>query len=283
MRKSIAIGLAVVCFLIVTLPSLAQNFGSDWACAVEPSSADVMRFEYDFAMRQQNMALERVPHGGTVNVYFHVISADENGPENLSTEQILSQMDVLNRAYAPTMWHFNLVAIDRTTNSDWFILDYYRPDHTKMVKKRLRIGGQADLNIYSANPGSGLLGYATFPVDYKNHKKEDGVVILWSSLPEGIAFPYNGGHTLTHEVGHWMGLYHTFQGGCSGGDGVNDTPAEKSPAYGCNIGRDSCRSQPGLDPVTNYMDYSADACFDGFTGGQSHRMDLQFAAYRAHQ
>jgi hypothetical protein len=89
------------------------------------------------------------------------------------------------------------------------------------------------------------------------------------------------GKTLTHEAGHWVGLYHTFQGGCEGvGDGVDDTPAEASPASGCPVNRDTCPDKPGMDMVNNYMDYSYDKCLDSFSTGQINRLQDQMSTYR---
>ncbi len=218
--------------------------------------------------------------GGVIPVYFHVInkgSGIANG--DVPASQITSQINVLNAAYAGTGWSFNLVATDRTTNTTWFN-SCDKSNVEKSMKNALRQGTADDLNLYTCNPGGGLLGWATFPSSYASSPKMDGVVMLYSSVPGGTASPYDLGDTATHEVGHWMGLYHTFQGGCTAtNDSVSDTPQEGSAAFGCPVGRNTCAAT-GDDPITNFMDYTDDSCMNEFTAGQDARMDTMFSTYR---
>lgn len=234
-----------------------EDFNDDPAwrrgCAtIEPDAVAQARIEQEVHDHLEALKIARTSSvtGGTINVYFHVIT-NTSGQGNVTDGQIADQIEVLNDAYNADGWSFDLAATTRTANNTWYTMG---SSGETQAKNALRQGSADDLNIYSANPGGGYLGWATFPSSYQSKPKMDGVVVLYSSLPGGSAAPYNEGDTATHEVGHWMGLYHTFQGGCNGqGDYVSDTPAEKSPAFGCPIGRNSCRKKPGNDPVQNFM------------------------------
>jgi hypothetical protein len=230
--------------------------------------------------------VHRTPGSVVVPVYVHVISGGagvDNG--DLPDGMIYNQIDVLNKAYGgqngalATPFTFQLVGIDRTRNASLFGMSPGSVQEA-IAKAVLHKGDARTLNLYTANPGGGLLGWATFPWDYTKSPQMDGVVILHSSLPGGSATPYNLGDTATHEVGHWLGLFHTFQGGCTlVNDQVSDTPAERSAAAGCPVGRNTC-AQAGLDPINNFMDYSDDACMTSFSNGQSGRADVFSAAFR---
>jgi len=223
-----------------------------------------------------------IPSPGSIviNTYINVICTD-GGSCPASDAQVLEQIQVLNAAFSATPYYFQQIGgIDRHNNSSWYTAGPGSSAEAQM-KSSLRQGDRGDLNVYISNPGGGLLGWATFPSSYTSAPSNDGIVVLGASLPGGSAAPYNGGDTATHEVGHWLGLYHTFQGGCRGqGDYVSDTPAVRSPNDGCPIGIDSCRKQSGLDDVTNYMDYTTDVCMDHFTNGQVTRAYEQSLTYR---
>ncbi len=217
------------------------------------------------------------PVSPNISVHFHVIHDGDIG--RLTAQQVSNQIGVLSTAFGGAGWTFTLVNTTYTDNATWFG-GIGSSTIEQQVKTALRVGDAKVLNVYSANPGGGLLGWATFPSSYSTNPTRDGVVILYSTVPGGDAYPYNLGDTLTHEVGHWLGLYHTFQGGCNGGDGVADTNAERSAAYGCPIGRDSCTRYSGPDPITNYMDYTDDACMFEFTTQQDARMEAAWVTYR---
>jgi hypothetical protein len=241
----------------------------------QPGAAKVAAMEKDFHARLGKLKKVKTAAAMTVRVHFQVVYGSAGNVPDATLNQ---QLDVLNDAYSGSGVTFTLAEIKRTNNAAWFS----DPEgNESQMKNALHAGDAQDLNLYTADLGSSLLGWATFPSDYSSQPKMDGVVVHYQSLPGGSLGNYNEGDTATHEVGHWMGLYHTFQGGCGGqGDSVSDTPAEQSPASGCPTGRDTCTA-PGADPIHNFMDYSYDSCMYEFTPGQTTRMQSQWAAYRA--
>lgn len=247
----------------------------------------------------------------TVPVRFHVISKEKGkGGGNVSGARVREQIRVLNDAYEGTGFSFELEEITRTVQPEWFNLvsangatpRYYRGSGKEVKMKQALYGDSTSetLNIYSASLAQFLLGWAYFPSSFDPAATGgdplpsylDGVVVDFRSLPtvendtgDSRAFSvYGEGDTATHEVGHWLELYHTFQGGCSEpGDHVDDTAAEATPAFQCPIGRDTCEDtgvDPGVDPIHNFMDYTYDACMFEFTPGQGARMQTAWSTYR---
>ncbi len=217
----------------------------------------------------------------TVPVYVHVMAASD-GTGDVTNSQIDEQIDVLNATFAgeesrdaaDTGFSFDLADVDRFYNDAW-----HHDRASSKYRKATRQGGPGALNIWLVD--FKYLGIATFPWDYERNPGIDGIRVHWDSLPGGSIANYNLGGTGTHEAGHWFGLYHTFQGGCTDlNDEVTDTPAQGGPTSGCPEGTDTC-DLPGLDPIHNYMDYSYDSCYTQFTPGQGSRAQSMWVAYRS--
>jgi hypothetical protein len=235
------------------------------------------------------------PTGAALNnipVYVHqMLSA--SGAGRVSQAQIDAQIAEMNQDYAgqdasghtgspngdqpaaaKTGAHFYLAGVDEYLNNSW-----HQDRSSTTYRAQTRKGGAKSLNIWLVD--FKYLGIATFPWDYAANPSIDGIRVQWDSLPGGDITHYNLGKTATHEAGHWLGLYHTFQGGCTAtNDEVADTPAQATSTTGCPEGQDTC-SLPGLDPIHNYMDYSYDECYDEFTPDQSSRISTMWTAYRA--
>jgi hypothetical protein len=279
------VGLAAV-FAFVPADSITQGetsgtvIQSDGFCGTEHEPASIVAHERAFAKRKYHGPIVRAQPEEWVNVHFHIITDGDTG--NIEGFNIDDQMRALNRSFGLRGLSFNLASVERIANRTWF----YGCDNfgvEKKMKAALRQGTAVDLNVYTCAPAR-FLGRSAFPWDYADAPTLDGVILHYGVLPGGFVEPFTTGEVLVHETGHWMGLYHTFQGGCeSDGDFVSDTPAEATPSFGsCLIGRDTCPS-PGLDPTDNYMDYSGDSCWTQFTFEQYMRMDEHFVIYRSGQ
>lgn len=214
----------------------------------------------------------------TIPVAFHVVRFND-GSANVTDAQIQAQIDTLNAGYATTNFRFSSRSIERVNRSNWQY-PTYGSQQERAMKESLAVDPAHVLNFYTADlPGYGL-GFARFPNEFPENSYMHGVVCDYGSLPGGHITGFNEGKTGTHEIGHYVGLWHTFQNGCtSPGDEVEDTPYEASPASGCPQGRNTC-PQPGEDPIHNFMDYSDDPCMYEFTPGQSARADSLMALYR---
>ncbi|KAL8760628.1 MAG: hypothetical protein Q9184_003188 [Pyrenodesmia sp. 2 TL-2023] len=257
----------------------------------------------------------RAPEPFEIDTRFHFVVTEDMAPLYTSAtinQFALAQLAALNVAYAPLSMAFrSILPPTYTVNTLWAT----NADDLAM-KAALRTGTYASLNIYfqsnlsapgqAADPSSFLLGYCQLPTtalttscNSSPHPAitggagisnssctstssapatyiNDGCNVLLASMPGGGMYQYDQGKTAVHEVGHWFGLLHTFEGmSCSSanrGDFVDDTPQESTPTDGCPTGKDSCPGSAGVDPIGNFMDYSTDACYFEFSHMQQQRI-----------
>ncbi|MEU4719192.1 zinc metalloprotease [Nonomuraea dietziae] len=244
-----------------------------------PEPVPVTAMLADLASRDSPSAVLAAPIA--VPLWVHVLT---DGARRAPDEAVTAQVEALNAAYAGTYGgvdtnvRFHLQGVTVTAKAEWFANPLA---HETEMKTELRRGGADTLNLYIGQLAELVLGYSTYPFWYTTAPHLDGVVIDWRSLPGGSLADFDRGFTSVHEIGHWLGLFHTFENGCEApGDGVEDTPPQAGPTVGCPEGQDTC-SAPGADPIHNFMDYTHDRCMSEFTQGQVDRMHEMWLAYRA--
>jgi hypothetical protein len=225
-----------------------------------------------------------------IDAVFHVVSTTAK-KSTITNDMPSAQLDALNEAYKPYDISFNLINVSWTTNDAWAAGDKPADDE---MKKALRQGTYNTLNLYfQTDLIGGVLGRCTLPSSMGQNKPDptvyynDGCNINANTMPNGAMNGYNAGKTAVHETGHWMGLLHTFEGySCDGpGDYIDDTPVEMTATDGCPTApaKKSCPAQQKSnesDPIHNYMDYSIDSCYEGFTDLQVARMRNMWGMYR---
>ncbi|MBC8375431.1 MAG: zinc metalloprotease [FCB group bacterium] len=284
--------ITIICIVLSLLLAIPTAIAGPERCGVKDATLE------ELLIIQQNNELLRggqeifeMPNEINIPIAFHVVTNEDGTEGNLSETDINNQIVVLNNAYSQYGINFWLHSAD-TINDDNFYYHVLELFYESQLKAQYAADPEHTLNIYTVGvlqePGETFeyFGISTFPWDYNQSHHMNGVMLKYTTLPGGTETGYNEGDTGTHEVGHYLGLWHTFQLGCaSPGDEVGDTPkqADGPNKWDCTDSLNTCVDFPVdfTDPVHNFMNYTDDACINEFTQGQKDRMFDQIEIHKS--
>ena len=257
-------------YLTITLFMIQPSFSQDrdGVCGTSPmSSEQVLQIKSDMeswsSARLRNDAIH-------IRVAWHIVT-NSSGGGNYGDQSVYDCMEILNANYQEHNFFFTLDTIDRIENSTWF--DSWEDANASQGMQELAIDPYHYLNIYTADLNAiGVEGYSYLPNSWANNSYMQSVNLDYRAL--------SAGWIITHEVGHHLGLPHTFQNNCTEpNDGIDDTPQhDEGGLWSCNQNQDTCPNDPGNDPVFNYMNYSG-TCQNEYTQGQEDRQHYMTENY----
>lgn len=280
---------ALILLLAVSLSPVSLAAQQPWCGTESPSRTVAAQY------RAELSAAHLTPHAKDLKpipIALHVIWDGKRG--KLTQGQVDTLINNINWAYQDTPFQFYIARLDLTKNASWFNNCNSNTRNNMAMKKRLARDSRYYINIYSCNPydpsvppGLYVLGLSTLPFQYPNGSYLHGILVHPNAFPGGAPDqPY--GLTTAHEIGHYLGLFHTFEShfNASGdpcddpGDFIADTPTQNGPTFACPASTDSCPALPGNDDVPNFMNYSTDECMNHFTPNQIGTMIVATATYR---
>jgi hypothetical protein len=264
-----------------------------------------------YVRRMLNLRRQTYPAPPATPLYVHIVAGSNSRQDGyLTGAEVNRQVEIIQSRFEPFGIAFQHEASMRqwVVNASWAGSDR---DNFDEMKEALHVGDYRTLNLYIRNiTTANYGGTCTNPwtseeiwnIPFPERLQQDGCIINTGSL-EGSGHPYlNEGKTAVHEIGHWFGLFHTFEdqgirdppnppNPCWAGnpdDDVLDTPKMRNVGSGtCNMTQNSCPEPAGqtpiYDPVDNYMSYSSDECMARFTPGQQERMYMIYDQYRKNE